>query len=95
MRTLLTLVFASVVLGVTTLTPNTQHARDLVVGIAQDVSAILSSFAGGLNDPNGPVSNKTALARDSAYLDSATRKANELADELSNIQHEATAHDGP
>jgi len=66
------------------------HVRDLLVGIAQDVDAIFNSFAGGPDDPNGPVSNSATLAQDSARLNAAQHKASELETELSNI-HNGTA----
>ena len=62
------------------------HARDLLNGIFQDVGAILNSFAGGPNDPTNPVTNKATLTQDAARLDSATRKANQLATELNNLR---------
>jgi hypothetical protein len=70
------------------------HVRDLLMGIAQDVDAIFNSFAGGPDDPNGPVSNSATLAQDSAHLNAAQRKASELATELSNIQNGTSGRDG-
>jgi hypothetical protein len=93
LRSILALVFASVVLGASAgpvLGVNLQRAEDPLVGILQDVGAILSSFSGGPDDPKSPVTSSATLAQDSARLDAATRKANELATELHNIQ-EATA----
>jgi hypothetical protein len=69
------------------------HVRELLGGIAQDVDAIFNSFAGGPNDPNGPVSNSRTLAQDSAHLQAAQQKASELANELSNIQNGTTGRD--
>ncbi|HEY1292655.1 MAG TPA: hypothetical protein VGJ60_06130 [Chloroflexota bacterium] len=89
MRAIFILIAASVVLGTSAgpmLGANTQRAEELVVGILQDVVAILSSFAGGPDDPQGPVTNSATLARDSARLDAATQKANELASEMRSLQ---------
>jgi hypothetical protein len=62
------------------------RVRELVTGILQDVGAILNSFAGGPEDPKGPVNDRNTLATDAARLDSATQKANQLASELSRLQ---------
>jgi hypothetical protein len=72
---------------------NLQHARDLLLGIAQDVDAIFNSFSGGPDDPNGPVSNSVTLAQDRERLDAATRKASELATEVSNLQNGTAERD--
>jgi hypothetical protein len=91
------LVFASVVLGGSAgglLGANAQHAEQLVMGILQDVGDILQSFEGGPNDPKSPVTNASSLAEDRARLDSASQKANELANELQNIQDGLTGRDG-
>jgi hypothetical protein len=70
------------------------NARDLLVGMFDDVGAILQSFEGGPNDPRSPVNNQDTLQRDSAYLDSATQKAQQLAYELGRLtnQSEDGAH---
>jgi hypothetical protein len=83
----LTLILASTLLGTSvgaTLGLNT-HARDLLIGIFQDVGTILHSFEGGPDDPNSPVTNEATLRQDSDRLDSATRKAEQLATELSKL----------
>jgi hypothetical protein len=93
LRSILTLIFASVVLGSSAGSAfgvDSQHAQQLLMSMLQDVAAILNSFAGGPNDPTNPVTNSAALAQDAARLDGATRKANELAVELQRIQDEAT-----
>ena len=66
-----------------------QPARDLLAGILDDVGAILTSFAGGPTDPRNPVVNQTTLNADSARLDAATRKAEQLAVELGKLQKQA------
>jgi len=89
LRTILTIVFASAALGISTgpvLGVNPQRVENLLVGIFEDVSEILRSFEGGPDDPKGPVQNSATLAQDSARLDAATRKANQLAIELQNVQ---------
>jgi hypothetical protein len=97
LRTLLTVVFASTVLGVSA-TPvlgiNPQRVEDLLLGIFEDVTGILRSFEGGPDDPRGPVQNSAILAQDSARLDAATRKANQLAIELQNLQAAKAQRDG-
>jgi hypothetical protein len=65
----------------------TQHARELMAGILDDVGSILSSFAGGPDDPKSPVVNPTTLNTDSARLDAATRKAEQLATELGKLRN--------
>lgn len=55
------------------------------MGIFQDVGAILNTFAGGPDDPHSPVTDQQTLKQDSERLNAATRKANELASELSNL----------
>jgi hypothetical protein len=60
----------------------TQRARDLMAGILDDVGSILTSFAGGPDDPKNPVANQTTLNADSVRLDAATHKAEQLAAEL-------------
>ena len=66
--------------------PQLDRARDLLEGIADDVTAIYNSFAGGPDDPHSPVVDQPALARDKARLDAATQKAQALADELQRQQ---------
>jgi len=87
-RTLVTLVAALTLVGGTagaTLGVDSQRVEDLLVGIFQDVGSILNSFAGGPDDPKNPVTNAATLHQDAARLDAATRKANELADELNKL----------
>jgi hypothetical protein len=71
------------------------RVRELVTGILEDVGAILSSFAGGPDDPKGPVNDRNTLATDSARLDSATQKANQLASELSRLKGQTRDPRGP
>jgi hypothetical protein len=85
LRVLLTTFLASLILGSSALGLNAQ-ARDLLVGMFEDVGAILKSFAGGPDDPNSPVTNSATLKQDAARLDSATHKANQLAAELDNLR---------
>ena len=66
--------------------PQLERARQLIEGIFEDVAAIGSSFAGGPTDPKSPVVDPSALARDKARLDAATRKAEQLSDELRRLQ---------
>ena len=66
---------------------NSQRVETLLQGIFQDVGAILQSFEGGPDDPKNPVTNQTTLAQDAQRLDAATRKANDLADELNKLHH--------
>lgn len=83
MRLVLSGILASAILGASVgLSP---HARDLLTGIFQDVGAILNTFEGGPDDPHNPVADQRTLKQDSERLDAATRKANELASELSNM----------
>lgn len=65
------------------------HARDLLVGMFEDVGAILHSFEGGPDDPHSPVSNQDALQRDAEYLDSANLKARQLANELGRLTNQS------
>jgi hypothetical protein len=63
------------------------RARDLLIGIGQDVLSILQSFANGPDEPN-PVTDGASLERAKAHLDSATNQADQLAVELNKIQRE-------
>jgi hypothetical protein len=65
---------------------------DLLVGIADDVGAILGSFSNGPDDPKGPVRDQRTLQRDSTTLDDATHKAEQLATELRRIQNRSDDH---
>ena len=88
MRVALTAILASLIIGTwagATVGLNA-HARELLTGIFDDVGAILNSFAGGPDDPSNPVTNQATLKQDAARLDSATRKANQLATELNNLR---------
>jgi hypothetical protein len=88
LRAALTVILASVIVGTSagaTVGLNA-HARELLAGIFDDVGAILSSFAGGPDDPKNPVTNSVTLKQDAARLDSATQKANQLASELSSLR---------
>jgi hypothetical protein len=69
---------------------DTQRARELLAGIFDDVGAILSSFEGGPTDARSPVTNQLALKQDSARLDAATRRAEQLATELSKLETQAS-----
>jgi hypothetical protein len=74
-----------VVLGVSAGTAarvDPHRISELVTGIFEDVSAILQSFARGPDDPSSPLTNQSTLRDDAARLDAATRKANELANDL-------------
>lgn len=84
MRVLLTGLLASVILGTSAVGLNSD-ARDLLVGIFQDVGAILNSLAGGPDDPKNPVVNSVTLKQDSEHLNSATRKAEQLATVLGKL----------
>ena len=66
-----------------------QDAQTLMAGIAQDVAAIFESFAGGPADPHSPVYDRAALETAADHLDAATRKAQELADELDKLRGSA------
>jgi hypothetical protein len=61
------------------------HASDLLMGMLQDVGAILRSFEGGPDDPASPVTNAATLQNDSDHLDSATAKAEQLASEIGSL----------
>ena len=78
-------VLASTVVGTSAIGLNA-HARDLLLGIFQDVDEILTSFAGGPNDPNNPIDNQATLNRDAQRLNSATDKAEQLASEMNNLR---------
>ena len=65
------------------------HVEELLTGIFDDVGAILTSFSGGPDDPNGPVTNGTTLSKDAARLDAASHKAQDLVVELNRIKGEA------
>lgn len=85
MRTLVTLIAAGVLAGSAagpSLVADRQHVQDLLTGILQDVGAILNSFTGGPDDPKSPVTNRSTLQQDVAYLDAASQQAQELANEL-------------
>jgi hypothetical protein len=89
-RIVFLVIAASAVIGTSagaTLGVNLQHVRDLVAGIVQDVGGILNSFAGGPDDPKSPVTNAATLRDDQQRLDEATRKAEQLATELHNLQN--------
>ena len=88
MRVALTWILAPLIIGTSagaTVGLNSD-ARELLTGIFEDVGAILNSFAGGPDDPTNPVTNQATLKQDAARLDSATRKANQLATELNNLR---------
>ena len=84
MRPLLTGILAAAVLGMSAMGLDA-NARDLLVGMFDDVGAILHSFEGGPDDPRSPVSNQDTLQLDSEHLASATQKARLLANELSRL----------
>lgn len=67
-----------------------QHVRELLSGIFEDVAAIANSFDGGPDDPKSPVTNAATLNDDAERLNSASRKAQDLADELNRIKDEAS-----
>jgi hypothetical protein len=90
LRTLVTFVAAITLVGSSagaTLGINSQRVEKLLEGIFQDVGAILQSFEGGPDDPKNPVTNRATLQQDSQRLDAATRKANDLADQLNKLHH--------
>jgi hypothetical protein len=64
-----------------------QRVRELLAAIFEDIASIADSFSGGLDNPRNPVSDPNTLKRDSARLDAATRKANELAQVLDTIRN--------
>jgi hypothetical protein len=72
---------------------NDAHVRELLSGIFEDVGAILTSFSGGPEDARGPVQDRSTLMRDSNRLDAATRKAEQLATELSKLQTQTPESD--
>jgi len=88
LRTLVTFFAAITLVGGSagaTMGINGQRVEKLLEGIFQDVGAILQSFEGGPDDPTNPVANSATLQKDSQRLDAATRKANDLADELNKL----------
>jgi hypothetical protein len=90
LRLVVSALLASTILGTSVgLSP---RGRDLLLGIFQDVGAILNSFAGGPNDPQSPVTDQRTLKQDSERLDAATRKANELASELTKMSDTQARH---
>jgi hypothetical protein len=96
LRSILVLIFASVVVGGSAggvLGVNAQHAEQLLAGILQDVGAILQSFEGGPDDPKSPVTNTSSLAEDQARLDAASQKASELATEMQKMQDGVAGRD--
>ena len=88
MRKVLLLLLSVAVLGGSggSTVPGSDRVRELLSGIFQDVDTIVTSFAGGPNDPNGPVSNSTALRADAERLRSATQKADQLTTQLNRLQ---------
>lgn len=70
-----------------------RHVQELVLGIFEDVGAILNSFSGGPDDPKGPVTNATTLRTDAERLNAASRKAHDLAAELSRIKDDSLHND--
>ena len=73
--------------------PQLHHVQELLIGIFEDVAGIADSFAGGPNDPRSPVVDKRALGSDKARLDSATSRANQLADELTRLRDSVAGGD--
>ena len=96
MRSLVAIVLAGAVLGGSGAVfnmPQLERARQLVGGIVEDVAAIATSFAGGPNDPKSPVVDQSTLAQDKARLDAATRKAEQLSNELTRLRSDTgTGH---
>jgi hypothetical protein len=72
--------------------PAGARARDLLVGIAEDVRSIFEAFSDGIDAPKSPVNDPIALKRAKSDLDSATNKAEELADELIDLQHASSTN---
>lgn len=64
-----------------------ERIKNLLLGIADDVQGIFESFAGGPDDPHGPVQDRAALQKDASRFESAQNKARDLADELDKLQH--------
>jgi hypothetical protein len=73
--------------------PAGARARDLLLGIADDVRSIFEAFSDGIDAPKSPVNDPIALKRAKSDLDSATTKAEELANELADLQ-QASATNG-
>jgi hypothetical protein len=88
MRSLVALaaLIAAVSAGAPHAAVDTSRVKDLLTGIAQDIGAIYDAFAGGPNDPHSPVNDQVALRDAASHLDSATARANQLADELQRVQ---------
>ena len=61
----------------------------MLVGIGEDVGAILQSLSGRPDAPHHPVNDPAALKQDQDRLESATNKAHDLADELDKLQQAA------
>jgi hypothetical protein len=71
--------------------PQVEQARELALGIVDDISAVANSFAGGPDDPHSPIVDRVALNQDAARLQAATDKANRLASELPRLGDTANA----
>jgi hypothetical protein len=94
-RTLLTTLALVTVVGTSagaSMGVDGRRVEALLSSIFRDVGSILSSFAGGPDDPKNPVTNSVTLQRDAQRLDAATQKANALADELQKLQRDASDH---
>ena len=63
----------------------------LMVSMFDDVSAILVSYARGIDGDTSPLNKPRALAEDRAHLDAASTKALQVADELQHLAGLASA----
>jgi hypothetical protein len=66
-----------------------QRIQQLMVGIGEDIGAILQSLSSRPDAPHNPVSDPAALKEAENRLESATSKAHDLADELDKLQQAA------
>ena len=62
--------------------PDAQRSLKLLGGIADDLAAILESFATGVDSPRNPINSPRALDEAAGHLDSATRQANQALAEV-------------
>ena len=73
--------------------PAGARARDLLVGIAEDVRSIFAAFSDGVDAPKSPVNDPISLKHAKSDLDSATSKAEALANEFIDL-HQAPNKNG-
>ncbi len=74
--------------------PGLQRVGELLGSIANDIAAIFASFSNGIDSPESPVNDPTALREARARLDSATRTATDLAAELDKMGIHVGGADG-